>query len=212
MVLWTEVSTAFIVEVTKNPGKSHLLSWFQHHTATTLTIAAALLPGIATLFLVSVTKAEGKRNHESSRHMIESSRHLINLQYRANAYKNVVQFIAETRYQMRKRLRGLQDRIADKAIDQPQPPDVNREELSVFVALELHASSEALEVYFDWDDNLTTCSNLFDKLIKRDQGLEFKDLSDTSRIEDLNTIASQMSELYRLEKTFLETVKREVAL
>ena len=212
MALWTEVSTPFMIGITKISDKSHFLSWFQHHTATTLTIAAALLPGIATLFLVSVTKAEGKRNHESNRHMIESNRHLINLQYRANAYKNVVQFIAETRYQMRKRLKSLQERIADQTHDHPQPPEVNREELSVFVTLELHASSEALEVYFNWDDKLTICSNLFDKLIKRDQSLEFKDLSETSRIEDLNTIASQMSELYRLEKAFLETVKREVAL
>ena len=84
MALWTEVSTAFFVEVTKNPGKSHFLQWFQHHASTTLTIAAALLPGIATLFLVSVTKAESKRNHESNRHMIESNRRLINLQFRAN--------------------------------------------------------------------------------------------------------------------------------
>ena len=205
MALWTEVSTAFIVEVTKNPGKSDFLQWFQHHTTTTLTIVAALLPGIATLFLVSVTKAESKRNHESNRH-------LINLQFRANAYKTVVQFIVETRYQMRKRLRGLQDRIADQTYAHQQPPEVNREELSLFVALELHASSEALEVYFDWDDKLTTCSDLFDQLIKRDQGLEFKNLSEASRIKDLNTIASQISELYRLEKSFLETVKREVAI
>lgn len=212
MGIWTEVSTAFIVRITKPPDKSHLLTWFQHHATATLTIAAALLPGIATLFLVSVTKAESKRNHESNRHLIESNRHLINLQFRANAYKNVVQFIVETRYQMRKRLRGLQDRIADQTYAHQQPPEVNREELSLFVALELHASSEALEVYFDWDDKLTTCSKLFDKLIKRDQSLEFKNLSEASRIKDLNTISSQISELYRLEKSFLETVKREVAI
>ena len=106
----------------------------------------------------------------------------------------------------------VQDRIADQTYGHQQSPEVNREELSLFVALELHASSEALEVYFDWDDKLTTCSNLFDKVIKRDQGSESKDLSETSRIEDLNTIASLISELYKLEKTFLETVKREVAL
>ena len=189
-----------------------MIHWFQHHSAATLTIAAALLPGIATLFLVWATKTEGKRNHESNRHLIESNRHLINLQYRANVYKNVVQFLAETRHEMRRRHKSLQDRIADQTYDHQQPPEVNREELSVFVALELHASSEALAVYFNWDDKLTICSDLFDKLIKRDQILEFKDLSEKFRMEDLDTIASQISELYRLEKAFLETVKREVAL
>ena len=180
--------------------------------ATTLTIAAALLPGIATIFLVWVTKTEGKRNHLSNRRLIESNRHLINLQYRANVYKDVVQFMAETRYQIRKRHKGLQDRIADQTYYHQQPPEVNRDELSVFVALELHASNEALKFYFDWDDKLTTCVDHFDKLIKRDQHLEFKDLSEKSRVETLNAIASQISELDRLEKAFLETVKQEVAL
>ena len=189
-----------------------MLTWFQHHIAASLTIAAALLPGIATVFLVWATKTEGKRNHLSNRRLIESNRHLINLQYRANVYKNVVQFMAEARYKLRERHKGLLDRIADQAYYTEQPPEVNREELSVFVALELHASSASLEIYCVWDDKLTTCLGHFDNLIKRDQHLEFKDLSDKSRFEDLTAISSQISELHRLEKAFLETVKREVAL
>jgi hypothetical protein len=66
MAFWTQVSTAFIVEIIKNPGKGHFLPWFQHHATTTFTIAAALLPGIATLFLVSVTKAESKPPFDQS--------------------------------------------------------------------------------------------------------------------------------------------------
>jgi len=188
------------------------MTWFHHHTAIILTIASALLPGVATVFLVWATKIAGKRNHESNRRLIESNRHLINLQYRANVYKDVVQFMVETRYQMRKRHKGLQDRMADQTYYSQQPPEVNHEELSVFVALELHASSEALKTYFVWDDKLNTCADHFDKLIKRDQHLEFKDLSEQSRAEDLNAIDSQISELDRLAKVFLETVKQEVAL
>lgn len=189
-----------------------MIHWFQHHTTTILTIAAALLPGVATIFLVWATKAEGKRNHLSNRNLIESNRHLINLQYRANVYKDVFQFMTETRYQMERRHKGLQDQIADKTYYYQQPPEVNREELSVFVSLELHASIEALSAYFNWDDNLTTTMDLFHKLIKRDQNLKFNDLSEKSRMDDLNAIASQISELDRLAKAFLETVKQEVAL
>lgn len=212
MTLWTTISTAHVTRIAKTPYRNHLLEWFSHHTAASLTIAGALLPGVATIFLVWATKTEGKRNHLSNRHLIESNRHLINLQYRANVYKDVVQFMAETRYQMRRRHKALQDRIADQDFNFQQPPEVNREELSVFVALELHASTEALKAYFDWDDNLTTCMDLFHKLVNHDHDVESKNRSEKFRIDDLTSLASQTSKLHTSEKAFLETVKREVAL
>lgn len=189
-----------------------MTSWMQQNAASTLTAAGTLLPGIATVFLVWATKTEGRRNHESNRRLIESNRHLINLQYRANVYKDVVRFMAETRHQIRRRYKRLQDQLADQSQDDETPPEVSREELGVFVALELHASADVLEAYFDWDDSLTSSMVLLQDLIKRDRYLAPAKPTDRSRSVELDTLATQMSELDRLEKRFLETVKQEVAL
>ncbi|OIQ75430.1 hypothetical protein GALL_429000 [mine drainage metagenome] len=189
-----------------------MTSWMQHNATATLTTAGTLLPGIATIFLVWATKTEGRRNHESNRRLIESNRHLINLQYRANVYKDVVRFMAETRYQIRRRFKRLQDQLGDQSQDDETPLEVNREELGVFVALELHASGEVLEAYFDWDDALTSSMVLLQSLIKGDGQLAPAKPADRSRSFELDTLATHMSELDRLEKRFLETAKQEVAL
>lgn len=163
-----------------------------NHATVVLTIVASFLPPIATFFVVWATKTEGKRNHLANRQLIESNRHLINLQYRANVYRDVIQFMAVNRHRIIRRYLRSQEPELVKVTDQDRSHEINRDELSVFVALELHASAIALAAYFKWDDALTACLD--------------------SMVEDSDVIQRRISELDRLEKSFLETVKQEVAL
>lgn len=166
--------------------------------------------------LVRETKDQGKRNHEANQRSYDLTLHQINLQYKASVYNGVIQFMANTRIWLTKRLDALRVHLAEPTHPLLQASrELNSEELNTFVALELHGSDEALVANSNWNDKVESCSDLFDKLIDHDVHRDFNvesNPSEPSRVELLNSIDSQLSELYNLEKAFLERVKEEVRL
>ena len=191
---------------------SSVTNIFHHQAINALSLVATFLPPIATFFVVWATKTEGKRNHQANRQMIESNRHLINLQYRASVYRDVIQFMAVNRHRVMRKYLNSQEPQSVEQTNVERSPEVNRDELSVFVALELHASDNALKAYFRWDDKLTTCTELIHQLIERHRNDSARNRPENTSWVDSNAVLHQVSELDRLEKAFLETVKQEVAL
>jgi hypothetical protein len=178
-------------------------------------IGTMALAGV-TYKLVRETMNQGKRNHEANQRSYDLTLHQINLQYRASVYNGVIQFMANTRIWLTNRLDSLRLHLAEPTHPLLQASrELNSEELNTFVALELHGSNEALVANSIWNDKVESCSDLFDKLIDRDVNRDFNirsDPSETSRVELLNSIDLQLSELYSLEKAFLDRAKAEVRL
>ena len=166
--------------------------------------------------MVQTTKSQGEQNAAANQRSYELTLHQINLQYKANVYKGVIQFMAKTHIWFTARLDSLSEQLAEPTHPLLNlPRQLDDQELDIFVALELHASAKVLAANLIWDEEAKKCSTLFDELTNRDVNRDFNQPSNPQeevRIGLLNQIRSHLSELDNLEKAFLDTVKADVRL
>jgi hypothetical protein len=124
--------------------------------------------------------------------------------------------MAQTRIWFTLRLESLNEHQAEPTHPLlASPRQLNDEEMEIFVALELHASTEALSANSIWYDKSQRCSDVFDAVINHDSNRNFNLPSsphEGPRVELLDEIRSLLSELEVLEKAFLELAKTEVRL
>lgn len=229
MLIWMDIASILAVRFMRRLGNTGSVTLPKYHHVGLVgfwdrfysgapfwtAIGTFALAGV-TFSLVQQTKEQGKRNHEANERSYRLTLHQINLQYKADVYRGVIRSMAQTRIWFTVRLDSLMEHLAEPTNPLLAPPrQLSDEEMEILVALELHASTEALSANSNWYDKVQRCSDAFDALIHRDVNRNFNQPSNPhegSRIQLLEEIRSQISDLEVLEKVFLDLAKTEVRL